>query len=122
MGVFERGMIDSLVVLVLRILARGVELAEPGEPLREEGEALLVDAIHDGATDLVVLEQSRGFEDLQVARRRGPRVREAPRDVACGHRAAAKMHRQEDLPSRRVSERGADRLQGLEPLLGAWLQ
>src|SRR6185503_21013678 len=74
---------------------------EPGQPLTDEGEPRLVDGVHARPATSLVAHQTGVLEDAQVPRRRGPFMREAPRDFACGGRAA-KVDRQKDLSPRRV--------------------
>src|ERR1700722_8923097 len=78
--------------------ALGREIAKPGQPVLQNRQTLATDAIHDGATDLLVLEKASRFEHLQMARRRGPGVRKPSRDFSRRHGAAAKMHGKKHLP------------------------
>jgi hypothetical protein len=66
-----------------------------------------------------VLEKAGRFENLQMARRCGPGVREPSRDFSRRHHAAAEMHGEENLSPRWVRERRNNGLERSETLFGA---
>src|SRR6185436_3611327 len=84
-----------------------------GEPVLHQLQPLSLDSIHPHPPLLLHAEQTRRLEHLQMPGRRLPRVREHRRDLPGGHRPAVEIDRQQDLPPRRMRERGENGLVGV---------
>ena len=70
----------------------------------------------------LVLEQPGGFEYLEVPCCRRPGVFERIGNLAGGHRPSVEIHRYENPPAHRVSERREHRLVRVLPLFGFVLE
>jgi len=91
---------------------------EPAEPFRYETQPFPTEPVHAVSPLLFLTEQPRRLEHSQVARGGWPSVGEATRKLARGRRPAAKVKREEDLPTGWVRERLDHLVERLELVLG----
>src|SRR5581483_11186326 len=84
---------------------------EPLQPVFHDVEPCFVQGVNATSAVPFLSEKAGILEDANVARRRGPRVREASGDRARRHRSSPHLHGEEDLTARRMRERREDGLE-----------
>src|SRR5712692_4698754 len=92
---------------------------EPSQPLVNDLKSFQLETIYTFAATLLMRNQTRCLQDTKVPGGGGPGVTEAAGDLARGHTAAAKFHRQQNLATRWMGQRVEDRLQGGQAFLWA---
>src|SRR5215472_7857555 len=93
-------------------------LFEPAKPLAHSVELLIIDSVYARTPCLLMREESGLFQNTQMTTRRRPRTAKAPGDLAGRHSTAAELDHQQNVPPRRMGQRGENFLDLLESQAG----